>query len=130
LYNLHPGFHNSSPWEHFLSLNRSPPYVSSDAEVAHRRLHGRQRLVLCTDGLADISHQDDPVQAAKEWGWIIKEAGSSVKALDRAKQGSNMAADLLYQVLGGEDVDSVARALTLELEEPWFDDVTIIVLSL
>jgi hypothetical protein len=48
----------------------------------------------------------------------------------KGKHEGNLAVSLLHQILGGEDVKSVSRALTLELEEPWFDDVAIVVMSL
>jgi pyruvate dehydrogenase phosphatase len=131
LYNLHPGFHESSPWEHFLVRNLTPPYISSEAEVVHRRLsRGKQFLVLCTDGLTDISGGGDPLQAAEDWAWILGNVVSSTKGDMKGKHEGNLAVSLLHQILGGEDVKSVSRALTLELEEPWFDDVAIVVMSL
>ncbi|KAF8810039.1 protein serine/threonine phosphatase 2C [Phlegmacium glaucopus] len=38
LYNLFPGFHNTSPWEEFLVRNLTPPYITADPEITHRRL--------------------------------------------------------------------------------------------
>lgn len=38
LYNLLPGFHNISPWEEFLVRNKTPPYVTAEPEITHRRL--------------------------------------------------------------------------------------------
>ena len=38
LYNLLPGFHNTSPWEEFLVRNLSPPYISAEPDIVHRRL--------------------------------------------------------------------------------------------
>lgn len=38
LYNLLPGFHNTSPWEEFLVRNLTPPYISAEPDITHRRL--------------------------------------------------------------------------------------------
>lgn len=38
LYNLFPGFHNTSPWEEFLVRNRTPPYITAEPQILHRRL--------------------------------------------------------------------------------------------
>ena len=38
LYNLLPGFHNTSPWEEFLVRNLTPPYISAEPDIIHRRL--------------------------------------------------------------------------------------------
>lgn len=38
LYNLFPGFHNTSPWEEFLKRNKTPPYITAKPEIAHRKL--------------------------------------------------------------------------------------------
>ncbi|KAF8162798.1 phosphatase 2C-like domain-containing protein [Crassisporium funariophilum] len=40
LYNLFPGFHNTSPWEEFLVRNISPPYITAEPEITHRRIDG------------------------------------------------------------------------------------------
>jgi len=40
LYNLFPGFHNTSPWEEFLVRNRTPPYITAEPQIIHRRLDG------------------------------------------------------------------------------------------
>ncbi|PPQ82353.1 hypothetical protein CVT25_008314 [Psilocybe cyanescens] len=40
LYNLFPGFHNTSPWEEFLIRNQTPPYITAEPQIIHRRLDG------------------------------------------------------------------------------------------
>lgn len=40
LYNLFPGFHNTSPWEEFLVRNQTPPYITAEPQIIHRRLDG------------------------------------------------------------------------------------------
>lgn len=38
LYNLLPGFHDTSPWEEFLVKNLTPPYISAIPDIIHRSL--------------------------------------------------------------------------------------------
>ena len=45
LYNLFPGFHNTSPWEEFLRRNRTPPYITAEPQIIHRRLDGDEATV-------------------------------------------------------------------------------------
>ena len=44
--------------------------------------------------------------------------------LDRS---SNVALSLLRDVLGGDDTQVVSRNLTVEMEERWMDDTTILI---
>jgi len=39
LYNLFPGFHNTSPWEEFLVKNITPPYITAEPQIIHRGLN-------------------------------------------------------------------------------------------
>jgi pyruvate dehydrogenase phosphatase len=134
LYNLHPGFHHSSPWEHFLVQNLTPPYISAHAEVVHQKLSpdrdNKQFLVLCTDGLTDVSGGGDPLQAAEDWAIFLGREARTTKVAESGRVVDNLAVELLYQVLGGEDAKRVSRALTLEMDQPWLDDITIAVASL
>lgn len=65
LYNLLPGFHNVSPWEEFLARNLTPPYITAEPDVVHRRLDEYSTtnkrdgdtpwfLILASDGFADL----------------------------------------------------------------------------
>ncbi|KAF8898213.1 phosphatase 2C-like domain-containing protein [Gymnopilus junonius] len=38
LYNLFPGFHNTSPWEEFLRRNQTPPYITAEPQIIYRKL--------------------------------------------------------------------------------------------
>ncbi|KAG6332779.1 hypothetical protein ID866_6314 [Astraeus odoratus] len=127
LYNLFPGNSNTSPWEEFLVRNITPPYISSTPEVTHFPLDPsqgslRKYLILCSDGFTDIcgQHQRHVVER-----WL-----RSMDTPGDASQGpSNAALRLLWQGLGGEPV-GVSRTLTLDLDVPWMDDITIVVQSL
>ena len=77
LYNLEPTYSDIAPWEAVLLRNLTPPYISNEAEVVHRRLtrrndlkvtgisdgghpcraavwEGQHFLILSTDGLSDL----------------------------------------------------------------------------
>ncbi|KAG2104309.1 phosphatase 2C-like domain-containing protein [Suillus cothurnatus] len=107
LYNLYPGQHDTSPWEEFLMRNHTPPYISSTPEVTHYPLDPsprapRKYLILCSDGFTDI-------------------CGTNQRAIV-----DHLALRLLWQALGN-DPTSVSRVLTLNMDSPWLDDVSIVV---
>jgi pyruvate dehydrogenase phosphatase len=149
LYNLEPTYADIAPWEAFLLRNLTPPYISNEAEVIHRRLgsapvngttngvccsgaasqldgdwKGRHFLVLCTDGLADLYDgigvsQRDAAQAYVD---------SVVAALGRSRGSENLAKQVLWDALGGEDdSEAVSRMMTVESDEVWMDDTTVVV---
>ena len=119
---------------------RTPPYLSNAPDVYHRVLPpgSRRALVLASDGLTDLydgyAHQD----MADEWAEAVGRAldasspsgspnGSGGK---RGSQRPNAALALLREAIGGDDTQLVSRNLTVEMEERWMDDTTIVVLRL
>lgn len=131
LYNLFPGSNDTSLWEEFLVLNKTPPYISAMPEVTHFPLDRLQRplrryLILCSDGFTDICGQHRRSVIDR---WL-----RTIPPVARDRSGAmpmppNRALQLLWQGLGGESV-SVSKALTLDLDVPWLDDITIVVQSL
>lgn len=85
-------------------------------------------LILCSDGLLDLYDNVDASlsesELAQRW---IRIVGSSLKR--RREQGlpKNLAFDLLRDAIGGDDIDLVSRNLTLEMDDKWIDDVTVLV---
>ncbi|KDQ59746.1 hypothetical protein JAAARDRAFT_205725 [Jaapia argillacea MUCL 33604] len=138
LYNLYPGFHDTSPWEEFLVRNRTPPYISSEAEIIHRPLTPkrggcpiplfnrgllntpRPLLILCSDGLSDLYHGLTPQEMAAVWARNLTLRG----------QLTNLALQLLRDAIGGPDTHKVSQMLTLDMDSPWIDDVAIVVQAL
>ncbi|KAG6375879.1 phosphatase 2C-like domain-containing protein [Boletus reticuloceps] len=125
LYNLFPG-QDTSPWEEFLVRNLTPPYISAMAEVTHYPLGASQKrlrkyLVLASDGFTDICGEAQ--RSVIEWWLQCVESGSACCETD------NRALQLLWQGLGGDAVH-VSKVLTVDLDVPWLDDVSIIVQSL
>ncbi|TFK45621.1 protein serine/threonine phosphatase 2C [Heliocybe sulcata] len=127
LYNLYPGFHDTSPWEEFLVRNRTPPYISSQADVVHRKLKSPARdtvyLVLCSDGLNDLCDGHTRERIEELWE---RDLGSN-----NASGGyPNLALRLLRYVIGDRCTLKVSKVLTLDMDSPWIDDTSIIVQTL
>ncbi|KAG5642323.1 hypothetical protein DXG03_002998 [Asterophora parasitica] len=131
LYNLFPGFHNTSPWEEFLVRNRTPPYITAQPEVTHRQLHATARagsrfLILSSDGFADLCTGEGQQRIVGSWAKSTAEDAASPKAHERP---DNMALRLLRRALG-DDRYSVSRVLTLDMDVAWIDDTAIVVQTL
>ncbi|KAI0743790.1 protein serine/threonine phosphatase 2C [Daedaleopsis nitida] len=111
---------------------RTPPYLSNTPEVYHLDLtaaanssrQGQRVLVLCSDGLTDLYDGYSFQEMADEWLEVVgRELDSPLGPnCDRA----NLALSLLREAIGGEDSQLVSRNLTVEMEERWMDDTTIV----
>ena len=148
LYNLEPTYADIAPWEAVLMRNLTPPYISNEAEVVHRRLavamngigsrngfgnggrgekepglHGRHFLVLCTDGLPDLYEGlgSSPAKAVQAY------VDSVVAVLSQKSDHANLAKRVLLDALGGEDSEAVSRMVTVQSDDAWMDDVTVVV---
>lgn len=126
LYNLFAGGHDMSPWEEFLVRNFTPPYISAMPEVTHYPLDASQKglrkyLVLSSDGFTDI--------CGKGQRSVIEQWLQCVESREECGEVDNMALRLLWQGLGG-DLVGVSKVLTLDLDVPWLDDISIVVQSL
>ena len=113
--------------ETYVTRVKSPPYVSSVPDVHHIPLQkgasGQQRdvfLISCSDGLADLYDGRTRQDMIHRWVTVV---GRAVGNRTRA----NLALLLLRDGLGGDDIRLVSQKLTVEMEEKWMDDVTIIV---
>jgi len=147
LFNLDPGYTDKAPWEQFLRRNLTPPYISADAEVVHRRLSAPTSasskngpghfLVLCTDGLGDLYEdvRGRPQALAERYvravlGGEEHQQGpilTTATAHSPFSVGENYALKLLRSALGGDDLDAVSQLLTVQTDKAWLDDTTIIV---
>ncbi len=135
LYNLFPGVADPTPWETFLSRNRTPPYISSEPDVIHRRLGPRSFLILATDGLSELYDGAGRSDMVADWARCVAEAGAKEAVVVNGKEKEsgveeNLALGLLRRALGGEDLMSISQMITLDMETPWMDDTTIIVQAL
>jgi pyruvate dehydrogenase phosphatase len=129
LYNLAPGFSDTAPWEICLARNLTPPYISAEAEITHRRIERGvptrpHYLILASDGFTELCRvsRRERVLAA----WAAREAA----AYAHPPVQGNLASRLLRQALGGENRAGVSCMLTLDMETPWVDDTAIVVQTL
>jgi pyruvate dehydrogenase phosphatase len=113
--------------ETYVSRVKTPPYVSNIPDIHHFPLlkvpPGQQRdlfLISCSDGLVDL--YDGQVRQDMIHRWV-RVVGRTIE--NRAP--GNLALSLLRDGLGGGDARLVSQKLTVEMEEKWMDDVTIIV---
>ncbi|TFK34914.1 phosphatase 2C-like domain-containing protein [Crucibulum laeve] len=136
LYNLFPGFHNTSPWEEFLVRNRTPPYITAEPEVTHRRLDNDSTspryLILASDGFADLCDGEGQQRIVESWanGMLAKSSKHEITELAPGSKSDNMALGLLRRAVGGDDRFSVSRVLTLDMDVAWIDDTSIVVQTL
>ncbi|KAF8894823.1 phosphatase 2C-like domain-containing protein [Infundibulicybe gibba] len=133
LYNLFPGFHNTSPWEEFLVRNRTPPYITAEPEITHRRLgeypSSPRFLLLFSDGFADLCSGEGQKRIIASWARAMAASAQDVVP-STSKSERNMALRLLRRAVGGEDRYSVSRVLTLDMDVAWIDDTSIVVQTL
>lgn len=153
MYNLLPGFQDTSRWEAFLVRNQTPPYITAEPEITHWCLDepsadtpSRPRfLVLASDGFTDISDGEGLETIISDWATHMvdnmtkvaqtssPEYAISVSPLTPTPSGAesrNMALRLLRRALGGEDRRQVSRVLTLDMDMAWIDDTSIVVQTL
>ncbi|KAL5530454.1 hypothetical protein ACEPAF_6712 [Sanghuangporus sanghuang] len=139
LFNLDAGTENvdssRAAWAQLIDRVRTPPYLSADPDVAHSRLNRgsnafagvpNQFLVLCTDGLPDLLETIPPQGHPQYYVDAVIPPGT------RNEQASfrlddNIALRILKKALGGEDNNAVSQMISLQSDQPWLDDVTIIV---
>lgn len=115
-----------------MARNRTPPYLSNQAEVEHVDLASLDHtaapiLILCSDGLVDLysrrSKVQDISQAVLPW----------ITALDRKGETNidNLAQDLLWDSLGGDaGVETSSKIIQGITSGRRVDDTTAIVLRL
>lgn len=96
----------------------TPPYVSNLPDTYHYNLTPANSFVLlCSDGLPELYNRMDSQDMVNQWAIVVGEAMSEANASFR----------LLRDALGGDNAELVSRNLTLEMEDPWIDDITVIV---
>lgn len=119
--------------EQYAARILTPPYVSDMPDVHHyafERTLDRQEsfLILSSDGLLDLYDNIDSTlsdgETAERWVRIV---GNSLKKRKELGIPKNLAFDLLRDAIGGDDIDLASRNLTLEMDDKWMDDVTVLV---
>ncbi|KDQ57576.1 hypothetical protein JAAARDRAFT_156361 [Jaapia argillacea MUCL 33604] len=113
--------------EKYVGRLLTPPYVSNQPDVHHLTLgggslgNGEHFLIMATDGLADLFDGWQHQAMLEHWVEVVGRSRSA------STTDANSALWLLRDGLGGEDTRKVSQYLTLEMEERWMDDVTILV---
>lgn len=78
-------------------------------------------VMLSTDGLlVDITDEQDMQELVNKWTKAIG------KSLDGNKK-LNPAVAVIKEAIGGDNHHSVSKNLTVEMDEPWLDDMTVTV---
>ncbi|KAG7446428.1 protein serine/threonine phosphatase 2C [Guyanagaster necrorhizus] len=128
--NAAPGFRTQQSVGEFIKRSFTPPYVSNIADVRHLTLDpnskARACLVMCTDGLMDLSEGDSrdggTLDISALGKWWLEIIGPVVWT-----KGTNAALYLLRAALGGADEDKVSQMMTVERTDRWMDDTTILI---
>ncbi|KAF9244851.1 phosphatase 2C-like domain-containing protein [Melanogaster broomeanus] len=111
----------------------TPPYVSDVPDVQHyvldtTRANHESFLIICSDGLLDLYDNIDATLTAQDladrWVNIID---LSLRKRKENEAPRNLAFDLLRDAIGGEDIELASRNITLEMDDKWIDDVTLLV---
>lgn len=117
----------------YLPALKTPPYVTGTPDVYYRRIRRTAQangsleafLILATDGLLD-GGRTEPIEVTQEavdhWASVV---GREISA--RRERKRNLALALLRDAIGGENLEVVSRNLTVEMDERWMDDITIVV---
>lgn len=135
LVKTRPGFKLSTVLADWLPRNKTPPYLSNVAHVAHVDLTMTEKegriLIMCSDGLTDLYlHDDDRKDVNTLQDVAEKIVDVLVTRPASTRDNLNSAVYLLREAMGGNDEDKVARNLTVQMAFRWMDDVTIVVQSL
>jgi len=104
-------------------------------------------LILCSDGLTDL-YEDrnlDEEYYLKRWAAIIGESNVPPRqslappsrppsraqntSMQSPNSRNNLAIRLLRDAIGGNDLSRASANLTVEMEERWIDDTTIVVIK-
>lgn len=101
---------------------RTPGPSSSSASSSSNDQNGETdvALVLCSDGLIDLYEEMN-----MEEGSFLRRCAAVVG--DAIARHSNAAIALLRDAIGGPDLKRASANLSVEMEERWMDDTTIIV---
>lgn len=102
----------------------TPPYISNIPDVHHLTPQVPYFLLLGSDGLLSTERYNEmnATQVLEHWANIL---GSAIDS--KTETNVNAAVRLLRDILGGDDVDMVSRNLTVEMDERWVDDITILI---
>jgi pyruvate dehydrogenase phosphatase len=116
---------------------KTPPYLSVKPDVYRRKVQRGPKggpvvdafLITCSDGLVDLAADTAPSSIgtlADRWVQVVGRAIDNERS-GRGDRRTNLSLKLLREAIGGDDIHLSSRNLTVEMEEKWTDDTTIIV---
>lgn len=123
-----PPFHENYRINELLARNLTPPYLSNEAEVKHVDLSSLNPtatpvLIMCSDGLIDLYSRRSRVKNITEAirPWLISSTH---------QKSDNLAFDLLWDALGGDDGVEESSTIIRGMSRRRVDDTTVVVLRL
>lgn len=102
--------------------------MSAEPEIIHRVLHPPSpgSLILCSDGLADLYEGRGTEQEVVQ-RWVEVVCGDT-----RDPEGQGLGGDSALALLKdglGETLENASMNLTVDMNQAWLDDTTIVILS-
>ncbi|KAL1743054.1 phosphatase 2C-like domain-containing protein [Schizophyllum fasciatum] len=107
-----------------------PPYILNTPDVHTVHLSeadvDEYFLILASDGLADCDTYEplEPPDLAVAWAEVLR---AELEQERSAGARPNLALSLVRAALGGSDERQVSRNMTVEMDDRWMDDTTVIV---
>jgi len=122
--NLEQPWISSKKFKTYAQRILTPPYVSNIPDIYHYVPDPPYFVLLASDGLLSTERYAgmEAEEVVDHWINIIGQALDS-----RSTAFSNAALCLLRDMIGGNDTDMASRTLTVEMEERWMDDTTILI---
>ncbi|KAF8070267.1 phosphatase 2C-like domain-containing protein [Lyophyllum atratum] len=122
--NLEQPWISSKKFKEYARRILTPPYVSNIPDIYHYVPDPPYFVLLTSDGLLSTDRYTgmETEDLISHWINIIGQALDS-----RSNIFSNAALCLLRDMIGGDNTDMASRNLTVEMEERWMDDTTILI---
>ena len=121
-----PPFHENYKIGKLITRNRTPPYLSSRAEVKHVNLvtmnpNSMPMLILCSDGLCDLYKRRPPTSS------LPKDVQLWLATAFPVECRSNLASELLWEALDGDSGRQAATKIVRGMPGRRIDDTTVVV---
>ncbi|KAF5386116.1 hypothetical protein D9615_002436 [Tricholomella constricta] len=122
--NLKQPWISSKKFKEYAKRILTPPYISNIPDIHHYVLDQPYFVLLASDGVLSTERYADMEAEEIVEHWV----NITGRALDsRSSKISNPALCLLRDMIGGDDTHMASRNLTVEMEERWMDDTTILI---
>ena len=129
-----PSAHIYARLEPLLARNLTPPYLSNAPDVRVVDVSDTDTdsmvLLLASDGLADLYEAESAASlqdAARAWVRTVSTATWTTEDGGSADAASSPAVRLLRAGMADGEVEKASWYLTVEMDTPWVDDITVVV---